>query len=244
MEYQVLYKNSSGEVIRTESCESVSKAKERGDYIVSSKPIVESFEIKFKGRTLFRGNERKIVEKLILEEPQDEEEVQENEEEVEVEENEDEIEVQENEDETEVDEQEVEVEEQEVEEDEPSREDEDRAVLSALTYAIQGCWARVDEYNSIIASLSDMDFAEAQEIADILRDVTNSVLVSVGQLEKAIGIVSPQAELNVETGRNSEVEEEQEEVESDEVASDDEEVIDEVETTEVEEEEEMLPLEK
>lgn len=237
MEYQVLYKNSSGEVIRTELCESVSKAKERGDYIVSSKPIVESFEIKFKGRTLFRGNERKIVEKLILEEPQDEEEVQENEEEVEVEENEDEIEVQENEEETEVDE-------QEVEEDEPSREDEDRAVLSALTYAIQGCWARVDEYNSIIASLSDMDFAEAQEIADILRDVTNSVLVSVGQLEKAIGIVSPQAELNVETGRNSEVEEEQEEVESDEVASDDEEVIDEVETTEVEEEEEMLPLEK
>lgn len=232
MEYQVLYKNSSGEVIRTELCESVSKAKERGDYIVSSKPIVESFEIKFKGRTLFRGNERKIVEKLILEEPQDEEEVQENEEEVEVEENEDEIEVQENEDETEVDE-------QEVEEDEPSREDEDRAVLSALTYAIQGCWARVDEYNSIIASLSDMDFAEAQEIADILRDVTNSVLVSVGQLEKAIGIVSPQAELNVETGRNSEVEEEQEEVESD-----NEEVIDEVETTEVEEEEEMLPLEK
>lgn len=237
MEYQVLYKNSSGEVIRTELCESVSKAKERGDYIVSSKPIVESFEIKFKGRTLFRGNERKIVEKLILEEPQDEEEIQENEEEVEVEENEDEIEVQENEEETEVDE-------QEVEEDEPSREDEDRAVLSALTYAIQGCWARVDEYNSIIASLSDMDFAEAQEIADILRDVTNSVLVSVGQLEKAIGIVSPQAELNVETGRNSEVEEEQEEVESDEVASDDEEVIDEVETTEVEEEEEMLPLEK
>lgn len=235
MEYQVLYKNSSGEVIRTESCESVSKAKERGDYIVSSKPIVESFEIKFKGRTLFRGNERKIVEKLILEEPQDEEEVQENEEEVEVEENEDEIEV---------DEQEVEVEEQEDEVDEPSREDEDRAVLSALTYAIQGCWARVDEYNSIIASLSDMDFAEAQEIADILRDVTNSVLVSVGQLEKAIGIVSPQAELNVETGRNSEVEEEQEEVESDEVASDNEEVIDEVETTEVEEEEEMLPLEK
>lgn len=214
MEYQVLYKNSSGEVIRTELCESVSKAKERGDYIVSSKPIVESFEIKFKGRTLFRGNERKIVEKLILEEPQDEEEVQENEEE-------------------------VEVEEQEVEEDEPSREDEDRAVLSALTYAIQGCWARVDEYNSIIASLSDMDFAEAQEIADILRDVTNSVLVSVGQLEKAIGIVNPQAELNVETGRNSEVEEEQEEVESD-----NEEVTDEVETTEVEEEEEMLPLEK
>lgn len=174
-------------------------------------------------------NERKIVEKLILEEPQDEE-VQENEEEVEVEENEDEIEV---------DEQEVEVEEQEVEEDEPSREDEDRAVLSALTYAIQGCWARVDEYNSLIASLSDMDFAEAQEIADILREVTNSVLVNIGQLEKAIGIVSPQAELNVETGRNSEVEEEQEEI-----ASDNEEVTDEVETTEVEEEEEMLPLEK
>lgn len=230
MEYQVLYKNSSGKVIRTESCESVSKAMERGDYIVSSKPIVESFEIKFKGRTLFRGNERKIVEKLILEEPQDEEEVQENEEEVEVEENEDEIEV---------DEQEDEVEEQDVEADEPSREDKDRALLSALTYAIQGCWARVDEYNSLIASLSDMDFAEAQEIADILKDVTNSVLVSVGQLEKAIGIVSPQAELKVETGRNSEVEEEQEEV-----ASDNEEATDEVETAEVEEEEEMLPLEK
>ena len=69
----------------------------------------------------------------------------------------------------------------------------DNAMVSNLiSQLIQGEWDSVDMYNSILITLQEVD---NPEIKDIINDIVSEHYVHIGQLEKALQLVNPVAEL-------------------------------------------------
>ena len=64
-----------------------------------------------------------------------------------------------------------------------------------LINAINGEWDTIELYNSIIATLSLEKDKKYDAIIKILQDITNEENIHVGQLQKALEILSPNTSL-------------------------------------------------
>lgn len=67
----------------------------------------------------------------------------------------------------------------------------DMGIASLLIEAIQAEWKMVDLYNSIIATIADVD--PNPEFFDVLSSIVGEENIHIGQLQSILGIVSPNA---------------------------------------------------
>lgn len=107
---------------------------------------------------------------------------------------------------------------------EPTEENINNGVASAINMHIVDAWTNIDRYNSVIATLLADNVDD--EIIQILQGIVEDLMMHVGQLEKALILVSPAAEKVFNNNTD-----EEESVEDAEVVNNDEE---ELEISEVE----------
>lgn len=77
----------------------------------------------------------------------------------------------------------------------PHTEDENFGIAGLLNNAIVNAWESIDLYNSILATLSTEEVDA--EVSEIINNLIEDRMIHVGQLEKALSTVSPNAALLV-----------------------------------------------
>lgn len=100
--------------------------------------------------------------------------------------------------------------------DEPTEEQENIGITQMLSDLIKDEWEAIDGYKSTIATLKSLGGNE--DIIKVLEDISTEEMIHVGELEKCLQIVAPEAS-EIETGHD-EAEENIEASNSDEVESD------------------------
>lgn len=164
--------------------------------------------------------------KILLEEPEDEQELEPID--IEAEESEDSNQEVENESSTSNEE----LPSEEHEETEVSKEDLDSGVSSMLNSSIVSTWNRIDEFTSILATIKS--FGGDESLVTIIQSILDDEMIHVGQLQKALSLVSSSDDL-ISRG----VEKAQDIIDSSKTAESDKEDIDNEE--DVEDEEETQP---
>ena len=77
--------------------------------------------------------------------------------------------------------------------------DADFGISNMLNALIRDEWEAIEGYNSTIVTLNDIGFKNAEQIKGILSDIVKEENIHVGQLQKALELVSPNA-VAIETG--------------------------------------------
>ena len=77
---------------------------------------------------------------------------------------------------------------------------EENGVATLLINSISDTWNKINDYNSILTTISDTDLENAEEVSSIVKDVVDEENKNVGRLVSALKKVSPNTN-NIDLGQ-------------------------------------------